>query len=223
VCLLALIRTTLLALLLLVGLAYDGLTLFLGSWEWPNHVLDVPQDAFARHLVFLKKRLELAALDPGVLQPLLRRQPLLWVNNQAFLNKVDKVIIAFLEERRSNRVTTVGQTERHTAFLGRNEPHLGVEEIFSLLSALDHLFRRHSDSNPHQLEQLVLVNGREKGPSSHKLSKDAAEGPHVHRLVVRQPQDDLRAAIEAALHIDEPALRVDTRRAKVDYFDGCAC
>lgn len=59
----------------------------------------------------------------------------------------------------------------------------------------------------------------EQGVAHVELCQDAAKAPHVNLTPVREAHDDLRAAVEAALHVGVHALVDKAAAAKVNDLD----
>ena len=136
-----------------------------------------------------------------------------------YFYKIDEIGIVFGIQRVANCITPVSRTSRQTTLLRTNQLLHVIEKHFTLLALLDHFCGRHADSNPEELQQFILVDGREEGSSSDQLGENAAERPNVDGLVVGQTENDLRAAIKAALDVFKATFEFSASGAKVDNFD----
>ena len=68
----------------------------------------------------------------------------------------------------------------------------------------------------------MLIDGRKDWPSGDKLDQDATKGPHIDCLIIWKTQDNLRAAIVPALHIDKATFELSASRSKVNNLHGLA-
>ena len=66
------------------------------------------------------------------------------------------------------------------------------------LCLLDHLLRKCPLDIHHELEHFVVGATREEDLAGEELVDDAADAPHVQRVVVGEAEDDLGRAVEAA-------------------------
>ena len=101
-------------------------------------------------------------------------------------------------------VGTVGQLVEVSLGLGRLVQHVLGREAEHLHDLVD-------------LVHLVLA-GEQRLPRVH-LHEDAAEAPHVDGEVVRDPEEDLGAAVEPALNVLIDALAELARGTEVDNLD----
>ena len=62
----------------------------------------------------------------------------------------------------------------------------------------------------------MLVDGREERSPRDELGQDAAKGPHVDGLVVRESEHDFRTAIESALDVNEATFKLCARGSEVN-------
>ena len=101
--------------------------------------------------------------------------------------------------------------------------HLQLSTVASLASLQDsaHQGRRGVQSAaPHQAHTAPVLSAAlptgEEGAARQQLCQDAAQAPHVDGHLVRQAQDDLRAAVEAALDVCVHTLRLEAAASKVN-------
>lgn len=82
-----------------------------------------------------------------------------------------------------------------------------------------HFFRQVSYRNGKVLKQLVLVLSWEDWTPGNKLVNDAAEGPHVDGVVVREAKHDLWGSVVPGLYVEEPRVPIFAACSEVYYLN----
>ena len=109
------------------------------------------------------------------------------------------------------------------AFLGSYQFILSVSEVseklFVFLRLPNHIMRQLPDRYDEVLQELVLVPGWEERRAYGQLVQDAADTPHVDRVVVLDSEDDFRRSIVTTLYVKESRGAVLATCAKIYKFD----
>ena len=94
-----------------------------------------------------------------------------------------------------------------------------VKVFLGLRSLVQDVFWREPEDLNYFIDLIHLVLTGEERLARVHLDEDAAEAPHVDGEVIRDPEQDLRAAIESALNVLVDTLSQLARGTKVDNFD----
>lgn len=84
---------------------------------------------------------------------------------------------------------------------------------------LDYVRRNISKCNSKEFKQFIFILCREQRTTIDHFEKDAAEGPHVDRMVVGYAEHDLGCSIHSALDIGKASLIALTAGSKINNFD----
>lgn len=160
--------------------------------------------------------------DPRMLNGFARSRALLWVEHEALLDEVKEQGIV----RRDCLLNLATVRDAQNAILGvldQVRTIVRVEVVILLPTLVDHALREHAEQLHDELKLLLLVVSREQRLASVELGEDAAERPHVDLLGVSDPEDDLRGAVIARLHVGVHLFIHEAARSKVNDFEQLTC
>ena len=84
---------------------------------------------------------------------------------------------------------------------------------------LDYVRRNISKCNSKEFKQFIFILCREQRTTIDHFEKNAAEGPHVDRMVVGYAEYDLGCSIHSALDIGKASLIALAASSKIDNLD----
>lgn len=168
-------------------------------------------------LVDLLLELDDAGLDPGMLEGLLGRHPLLDLPLEALVDEVHEEVVVALHHLGETLCVWYAYFAFGIGVLQR--PVVIIKENLPPRRHHNHGPRRYALDFHDALDLLLLVLSRKNREAHIQLVQNAAERPHVDGRRVPDAHHDLRRSVEATLDVRVELVVLIGATAKVDYLD----